>query len=78
MKKKYLKIAVKLFFNSNPIAISGLSNEMICILAAYETAKLPNVMVGRLQPLETHGCKVSHLKRLSQFLKDIVSSQAFQ
>ena len=36
----------------NPIApISGISNEILCILVAQETAKLPNVKVGVLKKI---------------------------
>ena len=50
MKKKIPKSALKLFFKLNPIApISGLSNEILCILVAQETTKLPNVKVGDLK-----------------------------
>ena len=50
MEKKYLKSAVKLFFKLNPIApISGLSNEILCILVAQETVKLTILKVGGLK-----------------------------
>ena len=52
MEKKYLKSGVKLFFKVNPIPPeSGLSNEILCILLAQETAKLPNVKVGGLKKI---------------------------
>ena len=48
--KKYLKSAFKPFFNLDPIPlISGLLNEILCILVAQETAKLPYVKVGDLK-----------------------------
>ena len=50
MSGKNLKNAVKFFFKLNLIApISGLSNEILCILVAQETAKLPNVKFGGLK-----------------------------
>ena len=40
--EKYPKSALKVFFKLNLIApVSGVSNEILCILAAQETAKLP-------------------------------------
>ena len=50
MEKKYLKVLSNPFFKLNPIApIPGLSNEILCIIVAQETAKLPNVIVGGLK-----------------------------
>ena len=44
MEEKFFLSAVKLFFKLNPMApISGLSNEILCILVAQETIKLLNV-----------------------------------
>ena len=44
---KYLRRAVKLFFEMNPIGpILGLSNEILCILVAQGAAKLPKVKFG--------------------------------
>ena len=55
MVKKYLKSAVKLIFRLNPIAqISGLSIEIMCILLAQETSKLPDVKVGGLKKVLPH------------------------
>ena len=52
MEKEYLKSAVKLFLKLNLIAsISGLSNQILCIFIAQETAKLPNDKVGGLKKI---------------------------
>ena len=49
VEKKLLKVLSISFFLVNSIApISGLSNEILFILVAQETAKLPNVKVGGL------------------------------
>ena len=48
--EKYPESAFKLFFNLHMIApVSGLSDEIVCILVAQETAKLSNVKVGGLK-----------------------------
>ena len=57
MEKKYPKSVFKLFFKLNSITkISGLSDEILCILEGQETAKLLKVKVGG---------KKTRLKRLS-------------
>ena len=53
---KYLKSAVKIFFKLNLIAaISRLSEDILCVFVAQETAKLPNVKVGGLTKLLLFG-----------------------
>ena len=47
---KYPKSALQLFFKLNLIAlVSELSKEILCILVAQETAKLPKIKVGVLK-----------------------------
>jgi len=40
---KYLKRCFSLFKLNTTVPFSGLSNELLCILAAQEAAKLPEV-----------------------------------
>ena len=78
MEKKYVKCAIKPFFQLNPIApISELLNEILFILVAQETAQLQDVKVGGLkifcirhmQPgfeSQIFFCIVPHLKALNK------------
>ena len=50
MEEKHSISAFKLFFKVKTFApVLGLSNEILCILVAQETAKLPNAKVGGLK-----------------------------
>ena len=52
VKRKYLKILSNSYFMLNPITpISGLSNEILFILVAQETAKLPKIKFGGLKKI---------------------------
>ena len=50
------------YFMLNPFApISGLSNEILCILEAQETGKLPNVKVGGLKNNSATQQELNHM-----------------
>ena len=52
MEKKYPKSTFKFFIKLDQIApISGLSNEIPCILIPQETVKLPIVKVGGVKKI---------------------------
>ena len=52
MEKKYPKSALKFFFKLHiTVPVSGLSNEILCILVAQENAKLPKVKVVGLKKI---------------------------
>ena len=50
--KTYLKRTAVLITKQTGSPLSGLSNEMLCILAAHRTSKLREVKVGGLKKWE--------------------------